>query len=400
MKSPDNRLSPLVESQLPGFVQDNYTTFIEFLETYYEWMEEEQALEYLLNHFSYIDIEKTPPHFLKHFFKAYLANFPKTTSLNNRYLIKNIKDFYESRGSESSYNFLFHVLYDIEASIFHNAEVIYDYSSHLYVDQHVMWINGGSDSSWFDAVGEIITGEDNGGTAKIEKVYQFYYSGDLVTQLWVSNVQGTFDQNEEITTSSSSLTGYVGVVMHTLEADPVGQNYEVGDWIYGGFVVPSTPDGVVTSVDSRGGITGISVNPIYYEGSDGGPSYSPLIYNIQSDGGSGATIEATHSTVYRIYQPYYRELYSDTPQNENSKHTIDDDRYNSYVYEIQYPYRPASSGVNISPKDYLNIVKKTVHPAGMKMMGNLQADFESSGPGSQTNSSSVLQWLASSSSSA
>jgi len=54
------KLSTLVNSQLPEFIRYDYDTFVTFLEAYYEYLEQDQyAHELLQNSRSYSDIDTT-----------------------------------------------------------------------------------------------------------------------------------------------------------------------------------------------------------------------------------------------------------------------------------------------------------------------------------------------------
>jgi hypothetical protein len=54
------KISTLVNSQLPEFIRSDYTTFVTFIESYYKFLEQDQgALEIVQNARSYNDIDTT-----------------------------------------------------------------------------------------------------------------------------------------------------------------------------------------------------------------------------------------------------------------------------------------------------------------------------------------------------
>lgn len=119
---PSNRLkekiSALVSSQLPEFVRADYPKFVAFLEAYYRFLEQdEHSLELVQNARSYADIDRTAASFIDYFVKQYAFDFPITTVTNKRFLIKNIKDLFESKGSELSFKLFFKTLFDTDVTI-------------------------------------------------------------------------------------------------------------------------------------------------------------------------------------------------------------------------------------------------------------------------------------------
>jgi len=65
------KLSTLVQSQLPEFVRSDYSTFVSFLEAYYEFLEQDQSSQELIqNALQYSDIDRTVPSFVQYFLKS------------------------------------------------------------------------------------------------------------------------------------------------------------------------------------------------------------------------------------------------------------------------------------------------------------------------------------------
>ena len=119
------KISAIVSSQLPEFIQTDYTTFVAFVEAYYRFLEQDQgAYELIQNSRSYSDIDKTTPAFVKYFLKNYAKDIPTSTLANQKVLIKKIKDLYESKGSELSFKLLFRILYNTDISIFYPYEFV------------------------------------------------------------------------------------------------------------------------------------------------------------------------------------------------------------------------------------------------------------------------------------
>lgn len=111
-----NRITELIKFQLPDFIRESHENFITFLEAYYEFLETHNkdnmgpgfAAANLLN---FADVDKTLNEFLYFFSKEFLVHIPQQILCDRRKLLKNIKEFYRSRGCEKSYRLLFRILF-------------------------------------------------------------------------------------------------------------------------------------------------------------------------------------------------------------------------------------------------------------------------------------------------
>lgn len=107
-----NRVSNVVLNQVPEFVRSDYPTFIAFLEAYYEYMDA-QAIDVI----KLRDLDESLEQFIKYFKSELAINLPETTQVNERFLLKNIKDLYLAKGSEASFKLLFKILYNKEVDV-------------------------------------------------------------------------------------------------------------------------------------------------------------------------------------------------------------------------------------------------------------------------------------------
>ena len=120
------KISTLVNSQLPEFIRSDYTTFVTFIEAYYKFLEQDQgALEIVQNARSYNDIDTTTDAFVNYFLNNYAQDIPAGVLADKGLLVKRIRDLYESKGSEVSFKLLFQLLYN------EPVEVTYPYENVL-----------------------------------------------------------------------------------------------------------------------------------------------------------------------------------------------------------------------------------------------------------------------------
>lgn len=119
------KLSSIVSSQLPEFIQNDYTTFVAFVEAYYRFLEQDQgAFEIIQNARAYSDIDSTTEAFIKYFLKNYASDIPLSALANKKLLVKRIKDLYESKGSELSFKLLFNILFNTNVFVNYPYEFV------------------------------------------------------------------------------------------------------------------------------------------------------------------------------------------------------------------------------------------------------------------------------------
>lgn len=120
-----DKISELVNSQLPEFVRTDYTTFVAFLEYYYKFLEQDQgALEIVQNARQYSDIDQTTESFINYFLSNYAKDLPFSLTVNKPLLIKRITDLYTAKGSSLSIETLFKILYDTAAVTRHPYDFV------------------------------------------------------------------------------------------------------------------------------------------------------------------------------------------------------------------------------------------------------------------------------------
>jgi hypothetical protein len=99
-------LSSVVKSQLPEFVREDYQTFIAFLEAYYTFIKNNYDVDLLETR----DVDNTLDEFVKYFKSEFGKDIPQTL-VDDRFLIKHVKDYYLTKGTEVSYQILLALLY-------------------------------------------------------------------------------------------------------------------------------------------------------------------------------------------------------------------------------------------------------------------------------------------------
>lgn len=111
-------LSVFIDRLLPEYIRDEYTKYTTFIKSYLEYLEQDRkAITLIFDFLRFIDIDKLEedPYdsdVLEQYILQYINSFPlyRITDVDVKRLIKNAKDFYSSKGTEKSYDFIFRLM--------------------------------------------------------------------------------------------------------------------------------------------------------------------------------------------------------------------------------------------------------------------------------------------------
>ena len=229
----DERISVKVDGQLPQFVKEDHATFVAFLEAYYEYMEQEgKPYEIIGNLNNYANLDKTTDEFLNYFKKQFGEDIPQAVfaNANKPFVLKHLRDFYRTKGSEKAFQFLFRLLYKEEISFYYPGRDMLRTSDGKYgKSQVIRVIDVSSDNDVFKLVGEKITGETTGASAVVETILKENIGSYTASTMFLSGVIGDFDSNENITDGTHTFVTS-GILVNTTITNP-GTLYSVGDVI-------------------------------------------------------------------------------------------------------------------------------------------------------------------------
>ena len=234
------KLSSLVQSQLPEFVQSDYNTFVSFLQAYYEFLEQDQnAQEVLQNARSYSDIDRTIDSFVEYFIVNYCQDLPRNIVSDKKHTIKNITDLYKNKGTEKAYELLFRILFNEKINFFYPYTVVLKSSDGKWSQDVSLRVYDTGDDP-FNLVGTKVTGNISGASAIVERVLNFQNGDDSVYELFLNrlSINGTFAVDEPIigtkldnaiSGSSTTTTSQSFGVLSSVTINNGGVGFEVDD---------------------------------------------------------------------------------------------------------------------------------------------------------------------------
>lgn len=204
----DYKTSLLVAEQLPEFVRDNvnYSTFVAFIEAYYEWLETSysangyvttanttgEGVEYgAKNLLNYMDVDNTLDGFISYFMSDFLPYIPSDALADKRKLLKIAKELYRAKGVEKSYKFLFRALYNTDALLFDTSDVVLRASDGKWIVSKSLRINS-TDPNWLLINNLKLFGE----TSKSFATVDYASLVGTKTEVFISNIQRLFESGE------------------------------------------------------------------------------------------------------------------------------------------------------------------------------------------------------------
>ena len=368
-------LSPFIEEQFPSFMRSDHRKLVLFIKAYYEWMEQAGNVGFTSRKLdSVIDIDNNLTEFYDHFRSTYMNGFSErlavTTEVdtpNKKTLLKKIKNFYGSKGTESAYRFLFRVLYDSNVEFDYPKNKILKASDGQWIEEISIKVTRTNESYHDSLVGGRVyqlTDENIiAASADVERVQKYYQNGIPVTELYIVNLVGVFSPNARVTLDNptipqlSAFTEQAYGVLGEFFVETPGENYIIGDVVY----ISSNGVGFTAKV-SQTGLAG-SVKRIAIENS-GINYYDNLTGIVVSSNGSNDTARITlQATAITRYPGYYS---GNRGKISSTQKLYDGDEYQDYSYRLK-------SAVSIDR--YYSVLRELVHPTGMKMFGSVLLEY-------------------------
>lgn len=237
----EKHISNLIQFQFPSFYNEHGPVFIQFVQAYYEWLEETgNPLYYNRRLLETFDIDETLDEFLVHFQRKYLYGIPFDVIINKRSLIKHVLDAYRSKGSVQCFKLLFRLIYNENVEVYLPGNDMLRPSDGTWI--HPMYIEASESEYLTDMIGKKIQGISSGTTAVVEGVVKLPVYGSIVNMVFITNVNprsGNFTVGE--TFVISELLGTVDF-QDLIDASPTvvgsldtidivngGQDFFIGD---------------------------------------------------------------------------------------------------------------------------------------------------------------------------
>jgi hypothetical protein len=267
----EKKIAHLIEKDFPAYYRDEGPTFVEFIRTYYEWLESQgQTIYHARNLLDYKDIDKTIEDFIVYFKQKYLPNIQFDTATDVQQLIKHTLDLYRSKGTDRSIDLFFRLVYGKPAQIYYPGEDVMRLSDGKWIRSTYLEITSSPANRVF--INRQIVGLTSGATAFVERIIRRKIASKYAEIMFISSVNGNFETGEKITIDGEFQEVNPTVIgsMTSLQVIAGGQNFAVGD-----IVDLTSPNGV----QGKGRVADVT-------------NYTGLVEFILIDGGWGYSANA------------------------------------------------------------------------------------------------------------
>lgn len=372
---PGEKLSELIEKQLPGFVRQDHPKIVAFLEAYYEWMDQlEQPVGGTKRIALDQDIDTTLDQFVSYFKNEFLPRIPEKTLADKRKILKNIKQFYRARGTEKSFKFLFRILFDSDVDFYYPGRDMLRASDGKWIQDKTIKIIPEPGTNPYDFEGRTVRGLTSGASSVIEVVRgKQLMDGLFVYELLLNraSLRGEFVPGEQIAdfqlNNQGNLLANVQYLVTGIEIDNAGDGYFVGEEI------------TITSVDNQGieaRASVLAINPTDFTDPEN-PS-GEITKILIEDYGAGYTIPptitfrttpglpsntATGTAIIGGVTDYPGFFLNADGKLSDFKYLQDSFFYQKFSYVLI---------VSESIDFYRDVIKELLHPAGLIMFGQFQ----------------------------
>ena len=132
-----NPISTILSDNVPLYIKENYTDFHYLIKKLYTWLETDNNPLSVLGSFAQSnEPNREVDYYIDTILQELGWNFNKSLKIKKRFLIHTLRDFYLSRGSENSVNFLFKIFFDSEIEINYPRERLFLLSSTPYITNY------------------------------------------------------------------------------------------------------------------------------------------------------------------------------------------------------------------------------------------------------------------------
>jgi len=339
----NNKTSHLISSQVPQFVKDDHETFVTFLEDYYKFLEQNNQVGNVAKNFNqYKNVDLAEDEFLQKLYDNFIKLLPENILADKKLILKHVKDFYRSRGTEKSVRFLLRILFNKEVEFYYpKRDVLRASDGKWFIEKSVrigdLQVNNTSNTiAYNNFINKRITGLQSGATAIVETIDVYYDKGQLVTELKLSNEYRSFINGETIYSLFEEETGTKYLSANLFSGAVVAISLANGGTGYvEGTTIPVVGGGgngaqVIVSSTTKGSLSSIGV-------SLGGAGFrvdDDLI--ISGGGGVGATGNVFSVDLSEKYHPNSYNLVSSTISLESNT-AINNVRYTNLNSSIVNP---------------------------------------------------------------
>lgn len=190
-------ISKIIQYQFPSFYLREGPELVLFLQTYFEFLEQEKNILDVSRKLQLLrSIDTTRDEYIKFFVKKYMPSIPENLLIDKRFLQKHILDIYRSKGSISGLKLLFRILFNEDVFVYIPSEDILKADDGKWIERKYFEVTKSPMN--FNLVNKIVYGSSSGARCIIENFEKRNIFGKEINLLYVSDVFGDFLVGEKL----------------------------------------------------------------------------------------------------------------------------------------------------------------------------------------------------------
>lgn len=220
------KTSYLVPQQIPEFIRSTYPAFVDFLQAYYEWLENYYAKD---KYGEIVDIDKTTDQFAIYFRKQ-LDAYGITSGTNKLDTLKRIKELYTTKGSTTGIKFLFRLIFNTEANVIHPWDYVFKPSAGKWQQDISVLVDFGNipSANVFNLAGDNVILVDSIERNFETPVYSVIKRSGSVYEVFIRRIIGSTDSFTRLTSISGIVTGTIVNTLTSIKVIEGGEGFEEG----------------------------------------------------------------------------------------------------------------------------------------------------------------------------
>ena len=287
-----NNISYVIDRYIPQYIKDNYPLYYDFIETYYEYLQQNDYVAYnmIKSLQDWNDVDTTLDDFIEYFKNEYI-NLPIEEDWG--LYIKHYKEIYASKGSSKSLEFFIKLLTGLNVDVYYPNRYLMKSSDGIYRSYTIVFSERADNINYNDYISTKVRGRITNSTGIIEKI-EIY---DNYVKLFLSSCKGQFSNEPIIFNNGIEFETNLINTISSINIDKIGNNYSLNDIIsidnypLVKFKINSIYSGGLDKVNITNGGTGYSIgDTLHFECDEVEEYYSLPIVKVTDIDKSGTIL--------------------------------------------------------------------------------------------------------------
>ena len=284
-----NPIYPKIDSNIPSYIKEEYPSLHNLVISYFKWLEtDKNFLSLLINFSDNIEVNNQVKPYIDIIKQELGWSFNTKLTIDDKTLIKLLRDFYLSRGSELSFKALFKILFNADVTLSYPRDDLFILSDNNYIIEHEIFTTATSYTQYrenfdklfnTDILNITIRGIESNLTLIVDKITPTIINDIVYLKIIVNNTNNDFKPFETVEIYSKETGIFLEKIFSKVEFKIIdsGYAYNINDEltvefpnnisakniIYGDIIVESILSGKIDKVGIKETIDEFGVKTVH-----------------------------------------------------------------------------------------------------------------------------------------